>query len=92
MIEEKYRHKLPAFESGRGAADVESDTSLFLGLGTQSMAGRMAVCVMPELSEHIGTELSKEAAISKGRVKAHELRAQLKKLQKGGGKGNKDDE
>ncbi len=39
----------------------------------------------PELSAHIGEELAKEAAISKGKVKAHELREQIKKL-----KGKKD--
>ena len=49
---------------------------------------------MPELSTFIGEELLKEARITKGRVKAHELREQVKKLSKGGnqhGK-NKDDE
>ncbi len=47
------------------------------------MAGRMAVCVMPELAEFIGGELVKEATVSKGRVKAHELRVQLNHTQGG---------
>ena len=34
--------------------------------------------VMPELSEYIGEELTKEAAIAKGKLKAHELRQELK--------------
>ena len=60
---------------------------MFLGLGTHCQVGRGAICVMPELSNFIGEELAKEAAVSKGRVKAHELRLQLRKLQKPGGGG-----
>lgn len=62
----------------RNMLDPESDSSLFLGLGNASSFGRQCVCVMPELSSFIGEELAKEAAISKGRVKAHELRQQMK--------------
>ncbi len=92
LIEERYRHKLPQMAEAKGTAlDGEQDASLFLGLGTQAMAGRLAVCVMPALSEFIAGELGKEAALNKGRVKAHELRQQIKRLQtpakaKGGGK------
>ena len=60
--------------------DAESDAGLFLGLGSSAMAGRGAVMVMPELSAHIGEELAEEAAISKGKIKAHELRQKLKSI------------
>ncbi len=83
MIEEKYRFRLPQFDGGLGAADPENDASLFLGLGAGSAHGRQSVMVMPALSEHIGNELAKEAAITKGKVKAHELRAQVKKMTSG---------
>eukprot|EP00972_Heterocapsa_arctica_P083138 12251675-Heterocapsa_arctica.AAC.1 len=42
---------------------------------------------MPELSSFIGEELMKEAQITKGRVKAYELRETVKKLSKGDGRG-----
>ncbi len=48
-----------------------------------SSYGRQAVCVVPELSNYVGEELSKEAAITKGKLKAHEMREQVKKLSKG---------
>ena len=80
MIEEKYRFRLPQFDGGAGAADPENDATLYLGLGSSSTHGRLSVMVMPALSEHIGNELAREAAITKGKVKAHELRAQVKKL------------
>eukprot|EP00973_Karenia_brevis_P038761 5349927-Karenia_brevis.AAC.1 len=80
LIEEKYRHRLPQMDTSKSISDPESDSALFLGLGAASSFGRQAVCVMPELSEYIGEELGKEAAITKGRVKAHELREQSKKL------------
>ena len=79
MIEEKYRFRLPQFDGGAGAADPENDATLFLGLGSGSTHGRQSVMVMPALAEFIGNELAKEAAITKGKVKAHELRAQVKK-------------
>ncbi len=82
LIEEKYKFRLPQFDGGGGGKDsvmdAESDAGLFLGLGSSAMAGRGAVMVMPELSAHIGEELAKEAAISKGKIKAHELRQKLK--------------
>ena len=83
MIEEKYRFRLPQFDGGVGAADPENDASLFLGLGAGSTHGRQSVMVMPLLAEHIGNELAREAAITKGKVKAHELRAQVKKMNDG---------
>eukprot|EP00973_Karenia_brevis_P044181 6121031-Karenia_brevis.AAC.1 len=67
LIEEKYKFRLPQMDSGKGFNDPESDSALFLGLGAASSFGRQAVCVMPELSEHIGEELAKEAAITKGK-------------------------
>ena len=60
-----------------------------MGLGTAATAGRTAIMVMPALTSFIGEELAKEAAVTKGKVKAHELRAQIRKLH--GGKGPKDD-
>ena len=42
--------------------------------------------VMPALTAYVGEELAKEAAITKGKVKAHELREQIKKLNGGGPK------
>jgi hypothetical protein len=42
---------------------------------------------MPALAEFIGEELGREAAIAKGKVKAHEMRQQLRKLGGGGGGG-----
>ena len=84
LIEEKFRHRLPQIDGGK-TFDVEGDSALFLGLGAASSFGRSAVMVMPELSEYIGEELSKEAAVSKGKVKAHELRQQMQKLRGGVG-------
>ena len=89
LIEEKYRFRIPQFDGGAGAADPENDHGLFLGLGTAATAGRTAIMVMPALTSFIGEELAKEAAVTKGKVKAHELRAQIRKLH--GGKGPKDD-
>jgi hypothetical protein len=88
LIEEKYRHRLPQHDA-KNTMDPESDAGLFLGLGTASSFGRLSVCVMPALSEYIGTELGKEAAISKGMVRAHQLREDIKKLNGGGGGGGK---
>ena len=59
LIEEKYKFKLPAFDSHKTNMDPENDSALFLGLGTSSMAGRQAVCVMPALAGFIGEELSR---------------------------------
>ena len=42
--------------------------------------------VMPELSAFIGEELAKEAAISKGKLKAHEPREGLRKMNNDGKK------
>jgi hypothetical protein len=80
LIEERYKMKLPQMDGRGGAHDPEQDTSLFLGLGSQAMMGRLALCVMPGLSEFIATELTKEASLNKGKIKAHELRQQLKRL------------
>ena len=88
LIEEKYRHRLPQ-QDGKNSMDPESDAGLFLGLGSASSFGRLAVCVMPALSEYIGNELGKEAAISKGKVKAHQLREDIKKMNQTGGGGKK---
>ena len=85
LIEEKYKFRLPQFETKGGSLDAESDSALFLGLGAHSNHGRLAVCVMPALAEYIGEELAKEAAITKGRVKAHELRQQVRNLSKASG-------
>ena len=91
LIEEKYKMRLPQMD--KNVLDPGSDAGIFLGLGTYSMAGRNAVCVMmPALAEYIGEELNREASISKGKVKAHQLRLELKKLSHGPGKGHKDDE
>ena len=73
LIEEKYRHRMPSVEP-RNAIDPDADSGLFLGLGPGSSFGRQSICVMPELSTFIGEGLLKEAQITKGRVKAHELR------------------
>ena len=51
------------------------------------MVGRMSIMVLPALASHTGVELAKEAAITKGRVNAHELRVQLKKCNSAGGGG-----
>ena len=87
LIEEKYRHRLPQLDP-KNTLDPDADVGLFLGLGAASSFGKQSVCVMPELSEYIGEELAKEAAITKGKVKAYELREQVKKLAKGGRKGD----
>ena len=61
-----------------------------MGLGPGASFGRSAICVCPELSEYIGEELAKEAAITKGKVKAVELREQVRKMngnKKGSGGG-----
>ena len=84
LLEEKYRHRLPRRDT-KNTTDPESDAGLFLGLGTASSFGRVSVCAMPALSEYIGAELGKEAAISKGMVRAHQLREDMKKLNGGGG-------
>ena len=48
---------------------------------------------IPALTSFIGEELAKQAAVFKGRVKAHELREQIRKINnpKGGGKAQKDE-
>ena len=91
LIEEKYKHRLLSTE-GKSGISPETDNSLYLGLELSSGFGKQAVCIMPELSEYVGTELAKEAAISKGKMKAYELREQLKKISKGGGKGKTSEE
>ena len=91
LIEEKYRFRMPQMEGGANATDPEQDHSLFMGLGTGTAVGRMSVMVMPQLSAYIGEELAKEAAVTKGRVKAHELRASLQKINGGKGKAKGDD-
>ena len=90
LIEEKYEMQFPQMD--KNVLDPDSDAGIFLGLGTHSMAGRNAVCETPVLAEYIGEELNREASISKGKVKAHQLRLELKKLSQGPGKGHKDDE
>eukprot|EP00973_Karenia_brevis_P076302 10597721-Karenia_brevis.AAC.1 len=65
LIEEKYKHRLP--QADNSGITAESDSSLFLGLGSSSSFGRQSICVMLELSEYIGEELQKEASISKGK-------------------------
>ena len=76
LIEEKYRHRLPQPDP-KNSLDPDADVGLFLGLGAASSFSRQSVSVMPDLSEHIGEELGKEAAITKGKVKAHKLREQV---------------
>ena len=44
------------------------------------------MCVMPQLSEFVRDELDKEAATTEGKVKAHQLHAEVNKLAKGTGK------
>ena len=78
LIEEKYRHRLPQVDAK--GADPEADSGLYLGLGPSSSFGKSAVCVCPELASYIGDELTKESSIMKGRVKAVELRKQLRDL------------
>ena len=85
LLEEKYRHRMPMFD--KGGPDADADASLFLGLGTASAFGRSAICVMPSLSQYIGEELARKAAVSKGNVKAHEFREKPKAINKGGGGG-----
>ena len=85
LIEEKFRHRLPQ-ASGTNIMDPEADSSLYLGLGMNSSYGKNMICMMPALSAFVGDELSKEAAISKGKVKAHQLRAEMQKLSKEKGK------
>ena len=80
LIEEKYRFRMPQMEGQAGVTDPENDHSLFMGLGTAATTGRQSIMVMPELSSFIGEELAKEAAISKGKLKAHELREGLRKM------------
>ncbi len=50
LIEECYKSRLPQFDSSKNGFDPEQGAGLFLGLGSQAMTGRMAVCVMPELA------------------------------------------
>ena len=80
LIEEKYRFRMPQLEGHAGVTDPENDHSLFMGLGTAATSGRLSIMVMPELSTFIGEELAKEAAISMGKIKAHELREGLRKM------------
>ena len=86
LIEEKYKHRLP--QAAGSSAGAESDASLFWA--SASSFGRHPVCVNPDLSQHIGDELAKAAAVSKGQVKAHEMRDQMRKLAKEGGKDTKE--
>ena len=86
LIEERYKHRMPSSEPAGGQLDPEADSSLYLGLGLHSAFGRHSICVMPQLSMFVGEELAREAVITKGKVKAHELREQMKKLAKGRGK------
>ena len=51
-----------------------------MGPGTAATSGRLSIMVMLELSTSIGEELAKEAAISKGKIKEHELREGLRKI------------
>ena len=91
LIEEKFRHRLPA-ATGNNPTDPDADSSLYLGLGLHRSYDKQAVCVMPQLSEFVGDELGKEAAITKGKVKAHQLREEMRKLAKGAGKNKKQHE
>ena len=84
-VENKFGLLVSWREGGSNVADPEQDHSLFMGLGTGTAVGRMSVMVMPALSAFIGEELAKEAAVTKGRVKAHELRASLSKIAGGAG-------
>jgi hypothetical protein len=89
LIEEKYRHRLPSLD-GKAGFDPEGDSGLYLGLGPGASFGRSSVCVCPALATYIGEELTKEAAILKGKIKSHELREQMKKLAGGHNKGSKE--
>jgi len=93
FIEGKYRFRLPQIDGGAGAADPENDHGLFLGLDSATIAGRSALIVIPALTSFIGEELAKQAAVFTGRVKAHELREQIPKINnpEGGRKAPKDE-
>ena len=80
LIDEKYRFRMPQLEGDAGVADPENDHSLCMGLGTAVTSGRLSIMLMPELSTFIGEELAKEAAVSKGKLKAHELREGLRRM------------
>ena len=49
----------------------------YLGLGPNASFGKSAICICPELLAHVGDELQREATVTKGKVKAIELREQL---------------
>ena len=74
-------------EGASNAANPETEHSLFMGLGGALAIGRCSVTGMPDLSQYVGEELAKEAAVTKGRVTAHELRESLKNFS--GGEGTK---
>ncbi len=67
LIEETYRHRLPSLD-GKSGFDPEGDSGLYLGLGPGASFGRSSVCVSLHLATYIGEELTKEAAISKGKL------------------------
>ncbi len=89
LFEEKYRHRLPSLD-GKSGFDPVVDSGLYLGLGPGASLGRSSVCACPRLATYIGEELTKEAAISKGKIKSHELREQMRKLAGGNPKGSKE--
>ena len=71
-IEEQHKLKLTS-------SDDAGESSLFLG----SMGGsRSGTCISPKLSEWIGAEMAKEAAVAKERRKAREERALSRKNEK----------
>lgn len=73
-IEEKHKFKLTAMdESGEGA--------LFMGSSSGSRVGSI---ISPKLTEWIGSEMQKEALVSKERRKAREERALARKSDKDG--------
>ena len=72
-IEEQHKFKLAAVEDA-------GESSLFLGTSGGSSMGTI---ISPKLSEWIGAEMQKEAAIAKERRKAREERALSRKNEKG---------
>ena len=80
---------MPQLEGHAGITNPENDHSLFMGLGNAATSGRVSIMVMPELGTFTGEELAKEAAASKGKLKAHELREGLRKMNNPKGKDTK---
>ena len=80
---------MPQLEGHAGVTDPENDHSLFMGLGTEATSGQLSIMVMPDLSTFIGEELAKEAAVSKGKLKAQELREGLRRMNNPKGKDKK---